>query len=123
MSQMNHVTIRDYVPLVDTYTWSDWPIHRTGAALFVFNRATAAVEVVVEDSDDGFTWSTVLLSSPTASALTSIALVAGGAQVRLFASARRYVRVRLVDEAEDPVFVWLVGYPPHPRDAEDETGS
>ena len=88
------------------------PIHFAGAALLTHNAGDEDVVLSVEESADGTTWSTVLLSTPTTAGNVSLTLTGLSYAVIAFQSASAYVRLSLTARSTKGVYCSLVQYAP-----------
>lgn len=109
---------REYQVLRDSngHVMSNYPINFAGMAALMRNDSANPVTVRVHESTDGVSWDLVLFSTPQAAGLANITMVGLSFAVILFVSNQNYVRISLVADNEDGVFVHLVQWPPKPRE-------
>jgi len=114
--ERNQLVLRD----TDGNIFSDYPINFAGAALLMRNDSESDSVVSVDDSADGSTWATVLLSTHSLAGQTSVTVPALSYVVILFTSASAYVRLKLAADNEEGIYASLVQYPPKAREEGSE---
>jgi len=104
---------REYQRVYDSFVWEDYPIHFTGAGLFIINESSVfAATISLDDSPNGTTWTSILFSTHSTSGNLNITLVPNSYTTLLFVSCQQYVRISVDPELPDGLFVHLVQWPP-----------
>ena len=108
---------RQHIHVVDSYVFSNHPIHFAGMAMFIANDDDAAVQLRVEESTDGTDYNSVMISVSGSAPQLVLDMAGKSVDAILFTSTAPYVRVRLTNRSEKGVFIDCVEFPPKSRKA------
>jgi len=126
---------RQHIHVVDSYVFSNHPIHFAGMAMFIAtgdytDRSSTPnppqdgdnpnIQLRIEESEDGSTYTPVLISVSGGAPQLLLNMVSLSLAAILFTSPAPYVRVRLTTRNEVGVFIDCVQFPPKPREAPTE---
>jgi len=104
---------REYQRVYDSYVWEDYPIHFSGAGLFIINESsTFSVTISLDDSPLGTVWSPILFSTHSTAGNLNITLVPNSYTTLLFKSCQKYVRISADPDMSEGLYVHLVQWPP-----------
>jgi len=104
---------REYQRVYDSFIWQDYPIHFSGAGLYIINESPSnSVTVSLDDSPLGSVWTPILFSTPISSGNLNYTLVPNSYVTLLFVSCEKFVRISVTPDAPDGLFVHLVQWPP-----------
>lgn len=107
---------RDQLVIRDATVLTRYPIHFAGAALLIRNEESEDNTIVVQESDDGITWTVVLISTHSDSGLLEATITSRSYRVILFTSAKPYVRLVPGLTEGQALYASLVQFPPKARD-------
>lgn len=108
---------RQHIHVVDSYVFPNHPIHFAGMAMFIANDYDAAVQLRIDESDDGTIFNPVLISVSGGAPQLVLNMEAKSLDAILFTSIAPYVRVRLTDGSEKGVSIDCVQFPPKDHEA------
>ena len=107
--------------LYDTKVFEDWPIHFAGAAAFLFNQSpTLASVITVDESNDGTTWTPVILANLNSEVNLNITVVPLSYAVFLFTSRAKYVRFTCTASNPAGIHFHLVSWMPRSTQESDQ---
>jgi hypothetical protein len=86
--------------------------HFGGMSLHAHNLSATPIDLSLQDSDDGVTWSVLLFSDTASGGLLTKRITGLGQEAILFETRRRYLQVTVNPGVEEGVLVVLSQFPP-----------